>query len=89
MIMIELNDKWVINADQRNYMLVRKGVSEKGEGTQKVEAYCTSLQHCLQCIYQIETKEYIQKNNTTLKDAIAAFREIWADIKSWGGRAQL
>ena len=83
--MVKLTDKYSLEADRYNYMLVKHTVNKKtGEPVDKVEGYVNNLQHAIDLIYRIETRKYIKEHDVELKEALKAFREIWDDVQAWG-----
>ncbi len=79
--MIHVNERFAIDGEDRNYMVIQKGVSEKtGEATRKTIAYCQNIDHCVDVIYKRETRAWIQKHDSDLHTALVAFKEIKQDI---------
>lgn len=83
--MVKLTDKYSLEADRYNYILVEHGTNKKtGEVTEKHIAFVQNLPHAVEVVYKIESRRYIKAHDVELKEALKAFREIWDDVQAWG-----
>ena len=79
--MIQVNVSFAINGEERNYIVVRKSKHQTtGEATYKSIAYFQDITSCVEYIYKIETRKWIQEHDADLHTALVAFGEIKQEI---------
>lgn len=84
--MINIGDKYYIDADRYGLTLYKSVYNKaKKEEQLKNMGYPTNIENALLLIYKIETHEWINQHDATLKQAAKAFRKIWEEIKEYGG----
>lgn len=84
--MININDKFYIDADENQFILKEKGtVQDKssknyGEETQTTLGYFNTVEQALLCLEKILLRRAIKVKDYTLKQAVNEIRAIHEDI---------
>ena len=83
--MIRVTDKYGIDFDSDNYILVNIGVrgeksKKKGEEFQRTVGYYTSLESVLEAIVRRTEKDYLSKEDMGLVDAINIVRRVHEEM---------
>lgn len=84
--MIDINDKFCIDADENQFILKEKGTvqDEKsknyGEKTQTTLGYFSTVEQALLCLEKILLRRAIKVKDYTLKQAVEEIRAIHKDV---------
>lgn len=84
--MVELFDKYKLDADYYNFKIVKMGLNRKGEPSETVVGYVNDIAHAVKYLYSIETKEFVMdmKRDMNLQECLKEFKRIENDVIDWG-----
>ena len=90
---IKITDKYEIDADEYQFIVVEKKVAKKGKNAGKEYttniAHVNNITHALEVIYKRETRKWVSEHKATLKEAAKAFNKIAKEIKEFGSKYDL
>ena len=79
--MVKINDRFYITADSMSYKVMEKTINKDegsknfGKETESIVGYYTTIEHCMQGILKILSREYVSKRTinsiSDLKEEIA------------------
>ena len=81
--MIQVNERFAIGGDERNYTVYQRADKidpRTGELRLDALAYFQDIASCVEYIYKIETRKWIQEHDADLHTALVAFGEIKQEI---------
>lgn len=85
--MIHINDRYAIEADERQYTLIEKKIVQDGERAGKDYnvplGYYPTVRMLLSDLIQRRQREFYHDNTLMLKDAVIAFERIAEETKGW------
>ena len=85
---IKVTDKYDIEADEHQFIVVEKKVGKSGKKAGEeytvVVGYVNNIAHALDLIYRIETRKWVAQNEATLKEAAKAFQKIAKELQEFG-----
>lgn len=85
--MIRVTDKYGIDMDSDNYILVNIGVrgeksKKKGEEYQKTIGYYTTLESALEAVVRCTEKDYLSKEDIDLQQAVSVVKQVHQELAS-------
>ena len=85
--MIQINDRWHIDTDPRNYILMethnvvdRQTGIPTGKSSTTIYGFYPDMPRCLKAIARQESLDMIGSGNITLREAINRIEEIERDV---------
>lgn len=80
--MIRINDDWVINIDEYNYILARDlhKKNKHGVDTYKTEGYFSGVSEALTALADKMVKDELKMPVCTLNEAVSTIRKVYTDL---------
>lgn len=84
--MINIDNKFAINADEQQFTLCEKKIAKTGknQGTERLETigYYPSIASALNGYFEIKTRQFVSKNDCTVKEAVVEMQRIEKEMKN-------
>lgn len=86
--MVELFDKYKLDADYYNFKLVKTGFTKEGKPTETIVGYVNDIAHAVRYLYGIESREFVMKleKDVRLEDLVQEFQRIQKEVIEWGDK---